>query len=1179
MPVVTLDYKNSIIYDTCTSSGQPDTPLGNNEALSIGYNAAMSFRTFIQFDVGSIPNGAIINSAKLLLSRHSSNVTTNFIEVKNIVSNWNNNITHNTQPTLGNLQTTNRVDFSSSSIELDLLPMVKSWVNSETRNFGICLFVGESGGGYFTAYSTESATALKPRVVIDYTLPTNRKDVYLVSKGDYNSAGTQMDVQIPSGYKAGDIAIIAMHNNTPTTDVKIPSGWTVLNNTIANDLRYIFVYKILSDSEPTVRFESVTYTNSGWYATSVVYRNVKSVGGYSHNVFPTATRDLYPPDIMSTSYGDLYLSINLLNTSNTAMDRPKGFTGRQFKAFTNHTHDWSDKDMHSETNLSTREERMTSYLNSAWSISFAVILTPFTSEPTPPKNVRVDKTEYEVGDTIKVSFDPGTDPEGGKLKYKMEQYDPTEREWKHFGDSIWVPAFMFCMAMADTNSSKVRISTINDKGSVSATVESQTFTAKQKQGQITAPVEVTSASFYSLNKVPVMRFSNGWLGYVVRNASSTIASVLLSKDNGKTWAYSGDINGSIVKGISATSNGNMLYVVYASSATRISALGVDVRTLTTNGSISANVTTVLDVTDNKSVDVTFDKVNNKLLVVSASKTAAYPTSFNVHRTDIKLDASGVITGSSYIKAVTTVGNSVINYNNVSIDATSDGAYEYIACAEVSGSNNFFNLLSCDRTTNVWNTRLRRSTDTGAIINPNVVVSPNNDVNASFVGLTSGANRAIFTRSTTLGVNWSAEVDLGVAEDIAMSVTPSNEVHMLIRNSTNLFQVASSDGFVTFSPSKTLTQNVQTGYINAISTFKEKSFKTKFILPPTIFRKFRSSDSAQMVSYIGAIDVGKPPTVMLSSPLDNAELIEGSTYTFAGEVKSENAGAVVVVNVDFGSGNVPIGTFISDGVTPFNFSKTFVYKNKQLFDGNTAVSPILPDGVMVRSYTFATDTTNNLTSNKITRAYKVKYNRAPKISGTDQDLGAFTQIPIVNYSATDPEAHTFTFTEYLNGKQIRSFAGVAGQVYTVEISHDAWIRLDLDVQHQIKIVATDSAGISSERIYTFTRKETHIEFMLEYGNPDIKADFKLDGMPLRVLVTLERYLPEGASIESVKVCNNYLDDVPTWEDCTGAVKGNRGYLFTNKNKTAPEWAINLWVTIDKGTAKERVLLNGYGGAFD
>ncbi|CAI8971020.1 hypothetical protein EMIT07CA2_60037 [Brevibacillus sp. IT-7CA2] len=179
-----------------------------------------------------------------------------------------------------------------------------------------------------------------------------------------------------------------------------------------------------------------------------------------------------------------------------------------------------------------------------------------------------------------------------------------------------------------------------------------------------------------------------------------------------------------------------------------------------------------------------------------------------------------------------------------------------------------------------------------------------------------------------------------------------------------------------------------------------------------------------------------------------------------------------------------------------------------------------------------------------------------------------QFPTVNYSATDPEGNTFTFSEYLNGKQIRSFQGVAGQQYKVEISHEAWIRLDLDMQHQIKLVATDSAGISSERIYTFTRTETHIEFLLNFDSPDVQGHFILDGMPLRVLVTLERYITEGATIESVKVYNNALDAVPTWEDCTGAVKGNRGYLFTNKTKTAANWAINLWVILAKGTATER-----------
>ncbi|RNB81105.1 hypothetical protein EDM59_23200 [Brevibacillus nitrificans] len=216
---------------------------------------------------------------------------------------------------------------------------------------------------------------------------------------------------------------------------------------------------------------------------------------------------------------------------------------------------------------------------------------------------------------------------------------------------------------------------------------------------------------------------------------------------------------------------------------------------------------------------------------------------------------------------------------------------------------------------------------------------------------------------------------------------------------------------------------------------------------------------------------------------------------------------------------------------------------------------------------------------MTRKFRVIWNRPPTINGEDNELGTLLVPPTIEYSAVDSEGNTFTFTEYLNGKEIRSFTSTAGQNYTVQISHDAWIRLDLDVQHQIKIKATDSAGLSSERIYTFTRTETHIEFMFNLDSPDVQGHFILDGMPQRVLVTLERYIPEGAEIQSVKVCNNALDASPTWEDATSAVKANRGFVFTNTNKTAANWAINIWVIIAKGTATERVRLNGYGGAFD
>ncbi|CAI8879190.1 hypothetical protein EMIT07CA2_30086 [Brevibacillus sp. IT-7CA2] len=313
---------------------------------------------------------------------------------------------------------------------------------------------------------------------------------------------------------------------------------------------------------------------------------------------------------------------------------------------------------------------------------------------------------------------------------------------------------------------------------------------------------------------------------------------------------------------------------------------------------------------------------------------------------------------------------------------------------------------------------------------------------------------------------------------------------------------------------------------------------------------------------------------------NQTLSEGNTMAVQGSVSDTDANDPVTIYLQINNGTIlAVDSKVSDGATAIPFAKTLTYKNKRVYSGTTdLVGADLAENTDHTLKVWAEDNKQGK-STEVIRKFRIIWNRPPVIDGENKDLGVFMQPPMVNYSATDPEGNTFTFSEYLNGKQIKSFAGAAGQQYTIEISHDAWIRLDLDVQHQIKIVATDSAGISSERIYTFTRKETHIEFMLDYGNPDIQADFTLDGMPLRVLVTLERYLPKGSLIESVKVCNNYLDAVPTWEECTGAVKGNRGYLFTNKTKTAANWAINLWVILAKGTATERVRLNGYGGAFD
>lgn len=50
-----------------------------------------------------------------------------------------------------------------------------------------------------------------------------------------------------------------------------------------------------------------------------------------------------------------------------------------------------------------------------------------------------------------------------------------------------------------------------------------------------------------------------------------------------------------------------------------------------------------------------------------------------------------------------------------------------------------------------------------------------------------------------------------------------------------------------------------------------------------------------------------------------------------------------------------------------------------------------------------------------------------------------------------------------------------------------------------------------------------------------------------------YICNGDNI-SIKLCNNYLDDSPTWEDA----EEGKAHVFTNQTKTADSWAIGLYV---------------------
>ncbi|MBG9789854.1 hypothetical protein ABD74_19875 [Brevibacillus laterosporus] len=194
-----------------------------------------------------------------------------------------------------------------------------------------------------------------------------------------------------------------------------------------------------------------------------------------------------------------------------------------------------------------------------------------------------------------------------------------------------------------------------------------------------------------------------------------------------------------------------------------------------------------------------------------------------------------------------------------------------------------------------------------------------------------------------------------------------------------------------------------------------------------------------------------------------------------------------------------------------------------------------------------------------------------MSGQNVDLGVLSAIPSKNYTVTEPEGDTFTITEKINGKIIRTFAGTASKEYTATIPLDIWLRLSLTEVHTLTIEATDSKGMTSIRTYTFRRSADKIAFAL-------KKTFDTDIAAKRILVTIDATVPAGADYK-VEVCNNAFDESPTWEDTTNHVKFNRGFIFTNKEKTAEKWGVSLRFSFTKGTAAEPVIVRGFGGAFD
>ena len=229
------------------------------------------------------------------------------------------------------------------------------------------------------------------------------------------------------------------------------------------------------------------------------------------------------------------------------------------------------------------------------------------------------------------------------------------------------------------------------------------------------------------------------------------------------------------------------------------------------------------------------------------------------------------------------------------------------------------------------------------------------------------------------------------------------------------------------------------------------------------------------------------------------------------------------------------------------------------------------GVDTVQYRVKAYDTDNASSSYVTSSIiTLIKNRAPVISGEDEDLGTFVVTPpSFTYAVSDADTDAVNVVEKFDGKIIKEYAVTLDTDNTVTFTADAW-RNVVNGQHTFEITATDAEGGVAVRTKTFTKNVDTIEFV---KNVAVEAST----MPTRALVNIVGNFPAGCVL-NVWMCNNGNDAAPTWEDVTqNAIYGEK-YYFRNTVKTASTWGVKVKVTLARGTATETCFIQSVGANF-
>lgn len=161
------------------------------------------------------------------------------------------------------------------------------------------------------------------------------------------------------------------------------------------------------------------------------------------------------------------------------------------------------------------------------------------------------------------------------------------------------------------------------------------------------------------------------------------------------------------------------------------------------------------------------------------------------------------------------------------------------------------------------------------------------------------------------------------------------------------------------------------------------------------------------------------------------------------------------------------------------------------------------------------------------------------------------------AGTDLDNDSLSAQIYLDGVLKKSYPSITGTATNISLSdlvtEDEWVKL-APGSHKVKAVISDGE-LTSEEELTFIRKISAIDMVLI-------EPMEADEMPTRMYCYVQGVLPENACTIQFFACNNALDDNPSWQDVTNAVKLKKKFFFENTTKTADSWAVSVKMIVTR-----------------